>query len=93
MSCFPCRVSHVSLSFNQIPLLCPLPPFLCNAAVGQLQTRGPVEWLKEIEDAIGASAKFVAFIDSQYLCSHTCIIVRALMEAEGGGGGVLLRMP
>jgi len=38
-----------------------------------LQAEGPVPWRKEIEEGIRDCAKFVAFIDTEYLLSFNCL--------------------
>jgi hypothetical protein len=45
-----------------------------------LQAEGPVPWRKEIEEGIRDCAKFVAFIDTEYLLSFNCLQVCGLLS-------------
>ena len=40
-----------------------------------LASCGPVAWRREIEVGISSAAKFVAFIDEDFLLSYNCIMV------------------
>ena len=46
----------------------------CGTDFLDLVSNGPVEWKSEIEEGIIDAAKFVAFIDKDYILSYNCLM-------------------